>query len=249
MYGKATKKPANSASGLWSKGLLMRLPHSDWLDALCREGYYAGNLGPLTAGELVQLGCQLGTLGKDLTPSPVMDVKRVPDSEYVTLTRSKVPFHNDGVYRRLPPRYLMLYCQAPGSRGGDTLLARGDLLARRLDRKTRVLLGRLRVRYTLGASSASRRLLLKHPRDGTPVIFFGDPGLAENMRLAAAGGTQTERVIAQLRTALGDPRALCHRQRWQRHDLLIIDNYKVLHARTAYQGNRILKRVEIAPKA
>jgi alpha-ketoglutarate-dependent taurine dioxygenase len=213
-----------------------------------QQGYFAGNLGPLTAGDLLRLGRQLSTLGKNLAPSPVMEVKRVPDSEYATLTRSKVPFHNDGVYRRVPPCYLMLYCQAPGSRGGDTLLARGDALARRLDRKTRNLLGRLRVRYTLGLSSASRRLLLKHPRDGTPVIFFGDPGLAENYRLAALGKTRIEDTIAALRTALGEPRALCHRQRWQRHDLLIIDNYKVLHARTAYEGNRVLKRVEIGPR-
>jgi alpha-ketoglutarate-dependent taurine dioxygenase len=223
----------------------MRLPPQEWLDLLCREGFYSGNLGPLTPVDLLLLARQLSELGKNLVPSPVMEVKRVPRSEYVTLTRARVPFHNDGVYRRFPVSYLMLYCQAPGSRGGDTLLTRGDELARRLDRKTRALLGRLRVRSSLHGMSASRRLLLKHPRDGTSVIFFGDPGLTENFRLAAEGEMDIEPAIEALRAALGEPQTLCHRQRWKRHDLLVIDNYKVLHARTAYQGNRVLRRVEV----
>jgi alpha-ketoglutarate-dependent taurine dioxygenase len=238
-------KMCNSAMIKKSKGLRTLMAASDWLDVLCEEGFYAGNLGPLTAVDLLQLARQLSTLGNNLAPGPVLEVQRVPGSEYVTLTRGRVPFHNDGVYKPFPPRYLVLYCQSPGSRGGDTLLARGDKLAGGLDRNTRALLRRLSVRTSLAGFSAKRPLLFKHPRDGSRVIFFGDPGLAESYWLEAERETDINAAIEAIRSIVGDVKMLCHRQRWKQHDLLVLDNYKVLHARTAYRGDRVLKRVEV----
>src|SRR5260370_36203377 len=148
----------------------------------------------------------------------------------------------------MPPRYLILYCEEPGSQGGQTLFARGDEIAGKLDPHTRGLLRRRRFRIGLNDLCAARRLLVKHPRDGTPVLFFGNPALAANLRVSAARGVPVGRVVAALQATLSDSRVICYRHHWKRHDLLVFDNFKVLHARTAYLGNRRLKRIEVSPR-
>jgi alpha-ketoglutarate-dependent taurine dioxygenase len=222
---------------------LMRLPCSDWLDQLRYQGFYSCNLGPLMAGDLQRLARQVSGLGTNLFPSRLMEVKPVRGSGYVTLTRAQVPFHNDGVYKRFPPRYLLLYCYDPGSRGGDTLLARGDELACRLDTATRSRLSRKRVRYSVSGFSASRPVVVKHPQDCAPVVFLGDADLAEDYRLEP--DRSIESAIEALRMVLQDSSSHCHRQRWRKNDVLVIDNYRVLHARTPYRGYRVLKRIEV----
>src|SRR2546427_11437983 len=124
-------------------------PPNDWLAGLCRDGYYACNLGPLRSADLLSLARDLQRLGENLVPGPVVDLKYLRGSPHVTLTRSAVPFHNDGAYRRVPPRYLVLYCKIPPSRGGDTLLVRGDKAVLRLDPSTRNILKKRLFHITL----------------------------------------------------------------------------------------------------
>src|SRR5260370_37816717 len=87
----------------------------NWLDALRRDGYYACNLGPLSEVDLQRVARKLNGLGEDLVPGPIIELNCAPGSPYLTLSRSAVPFHNDGAFRSMPPRYLILYCEEPGS--------------------------------------------------------------------------------------------------------------------------------------
>jgi alpha-ketoglutarate-dependent taurine dioxygenase len=200
----------------------------------------------LTDADLLGAARQLNGLGEELVPSPIMQVESVPGTPYLTLTNSAVPLHNDGMFRWEPPRYVLLYCEMPGSRGGLTFFARGDRVAAMLDPRTRRILEVYSFRIQLGSLVARRRALQEHPRDGMPVLMLGDPSLATNFKVSIGGGIQADRILGVLRAILGDRRVVCYRHRWKRHDLLVFDNYKVLHGRTRYTGQRVLKRVEIS---
>jgi alpha-ketoglutarate-dependent taurine dioxygenase len=225
------------------------LPKGDWLAALCRDGYHPCNLGPLTDEDLVRIARELTRLDDSLVPSRVLQVRSVPGTPDLTLTSSEIPFHTDGTFRREPPHHVLLYCPIPSSRGGETLFVRGDQVVARLDPETRTSLTRSLFHIQLGAFSAKRRLLRKHPRDGTPVLLFGDPAISSELKLAATGKVPVDRVLDVLRAILRHPDMVCYRHRWKRHDLLVFDNYKVLHGRTRYRGDRLLKRVEMSPEA
>ena len=175
-----------------------------------------------------------------------MHVTSVPGTPHLPLTHSQIPFHNDGMFRSEPPRYLILYCQIPSSRGGVTLFARGDKVVARLDQKARRILTVFSFRIQLGSLKASRRLVQKHPRDGMPVLLFGDPDISANLQISCSGKVQVSRILRVLRASLADPQVVCYRHSWKRHDLLVFDNFKLLHARTGYTGHRLLKRVELS---
>jgi alpha-ketoglutarate-dependent taurine dioxygenase len=221
---------------------------ADWLDRLCRNAYYTCNLGPLAEADLLHVARKLNSLGEQLAPGPLTQLTYAHGSPYRTLSRAAVPFHNDGAFRPSPPRYLILYCQTPGSQGGQTLFARGDEIVSRLDHSTRDLLRRKQFLTTLADSCATRRLLLKHPRDGVLVLFFGNPALTANLCVSAARGDPASHIVGSLQAILSDPRIICYRHHWKKHDLLVFDNFKVLHARTAYRGDRRLQRIEVGAR-
>ncbi len=220
-----------------------------WLDDVRREGYCAANMGPLSDADLLRVARSLSRLGEKLAPPEVVDLTFSPLSAYLTQSRGAVPFHNDGVYRALPPRYLILYCRTPATRGGDTLLARAADALARLPPGLRRTLRRTEFRIEHEGTRITRRLIAEHPRDGTPGLFVVDPAISENFRVTAGGGVRVDRILDQIRAVLRKPALVCHRQRWRRDDVLIFDNFRVLHARTAYEGGRFLKRVEVFGRA
>ena len=54
-------------------------------------------------------------------------------------------------------------------------------------------------------------------------------------------------IVDELRALFHD--ANVHRHRWGVGDLLILDNFKTLHARDAFSGPRRLRRLVIGPYA
>jgi gamma-butyrobetaine dioxygenase/trimethyllysine dioxygenase len=199
----------------------------------------------MTDPELLRIAGKLTALESRLVPSRVFHVTTVANTPYLTLTNSAIPFHNDGTFRQEPPRYVLLYCAQTASRGGQTLFVRGADVIDRLDPAMRTMLGRASFHIDLETFRAKRKLLQKHPRDGTPVLLFGDPAISPKLHITAAGKTPVAPVLEALRAVLNDPSVICYRHRWKLHDLLVFDNYKLLHARTRYQGRRLLKRIEM----
>ncbi len=208
-----------------------------------REGYCLVNIGALSESELVAVAAELGTPMEAFT-GIVTRVEPVSGSPYTTLTTDAVPFHNESVYTDCPPRYLILFCEEPG-RGGETLLVRGDLIVLRLEASIRRRLRRLPVRSAAGGLSTVRPLIIRHPKSGEAVLFYLDPSLSESCSLTVQGEPLPSEILSAIRRELADP-TLIHVHRWRRNDLLILDNYRVLHARRAFSGKRCLRRVLVA---
>jgi alpha-ketoglutarate-dependent taurine dioxygenase len=145
------------------------------------------------------------------------------------------------------PHYSILYCERPPDSGGETVLIRGDLLVEQMPDHIRELLTANPVRVHLAGFIRTHHFIQAHPADGTPCFLFADPELSADCSLDIGDEVMPQETLSALR-ALCDAAPIAHRQDWQTHDLLILDNRRVLHGRRAYTGERRLKRILIAPK-
>jgi alpha-ketoglutarate-dependent taurine dioxygenase len=232
----------------------LRVLPEDWRTKLSSSGHLAYNLaerlggpGAVTDDALGNIAAQLATLAPGLSCGPVMHIQEEPGATSTPLTRASVPFHNDRLFLYKPMHYLVLYCDVPAEEGGDTLLVRGDVAFRRLSTPLRESLEGLRVRIRYGECCVTRSLLETHPLDGSRVLLFFDPAIATDCTLEVDGQPLAADILTELRAVLAGAEA--HRQRWRIGDVLIIDNFKMLHGRTAYAGRRLLRRVHVGPHA
>lgn len=200
----------------------------------CSEGDDAD----ATVRELCRLGDRLGTrvAGRAGSLEEVIEPKRADDAHPRSLSAryglDVLPFHTELSHRTRPCRYLLLGCIDPGSSGAATKL---------LDWRT------------LGFSSEELDLLEETPvlvRSGrrsfySTILAPGgaflryDPGCLEAVnqrsRLALA--------LIEHRIAAASPQA----HNWRRGDILIIDNWRVLHGRSSSdpRSGRRLARILI----
>jgi alpha-ketoglutarate-dependent taurine dioxygenase len=231
----------------------LQLP-SAWFADLSAAGWYSFNLADRLGGPdavsnevLRALADRLTAVAPGLSSSGVTYVQEVSDTPYVTWTRSDVPFHNDSLFLCKPPHYILLYCDLAATEGGETLVTRADDASRQLSPALREVLERVRVRVRQGDLCFTRSLLTRHPLDGSEVLLFWDPGMSTDSSLEVLGETGDTDVVGQLRQLLRG--AEVHRHAWRQGDLLILDNFKVLHARTAFSGCRRLRRLLVGPHA
>lgn len=141
------------------------------------------------------------------------------------------PLHTDLAHHRLPPRYFMLRCNAPDGCVGTTLADSADIIA------------------SVGASLLSRALVQpRRRRNGIrPLLRLFDPAIrlfrwdSEFVRPASDAGKQAVLAVSEAlrrqhvtEIRLGSP-----------GDLVVIDNWRMLHGRTAVplssRGRRIAR--------
>lgn len=224
------------------------------LETLGETGSFGCNLAQLLGGPqhvtdavLQDLAAALAALAPGLSCGAVMQVREEPGSRFAALTCGPVPFHNDHLYFHKPPHYLLLYCDRPALAGGDTLAVRGDQACRQMRPALKARLQALRVRVRMGDCCVARSLIARHPLDGSEVLHFADTVAQENTCLEVDGRPLEAGIVQELRALLGSLEA--RTQHWAVGDLLLLDNHRVLHARTAFTGPRLLRRVTIGPHA
>lgn len=240
---KLDKQYKSTSSTILEKSLLP----DGWSNVLRKTGFFTLNVGYLSDSNLELLGFEIARLDQNLTVSELTLIREYQTTEYRTLSSQSVPFHNEGTYYNSPPRYLLLYCVAPADDGGETLLLRGDSVVNCMSSKLRQFLQETPVCIRVDNHTVTRNLLVEYPGSSEPVLFFIDPQTTNNCTLTINGCLLDSSILDELRALLMEPSMICHCQKWQTHDLLIIDNYKILHGRTTYQGHRLLKRVLISP--
>lgn len=188
--------------------------------------------------ELCKLGDCLGTrvAGRAGSLEEVIEPKGAEDAHPRSLSAryglDALPFHTELSHRTRPCRYLLLGCIDPGSSGAATKL---------LDWRT------------LGFSSEELDLLEETPvlvRSGrrsfySTILAPGgaflryDPGCLE----AVDQRGHTALALIEHRIAAASPQA----HEWHRGDILIIDNWRVLHGRSSSdpRSGRRLARILI----
>jgi alpha-ketoglutarate-dependent taurine dioxygenase len=177
-----------------------------------------------------------GPLIQELTPTSRK--KAAPRSLSALNGLGSFPFHTDAAHHRRPPRWLLLRCADPGESQRRTLLI--DSRALRLAHDELREVGRAVWNIRTGFKSFLASAILGFPGGiGTSVRLRYDPGC---MTVADPGFA---RAAELLRNALADlPRTGVS---WETDLTLVIDNWRVLHARGDSKvddsGSRRLERV------
>ena len=139
--------------------------------------------------------------------------------------------HIDTAHYLRPARYLLLGCANAGQSGAQTRLA--PISALKFSPRELSLLASAAVLVRTGRRSFYSTILDK----GRPFLRY-DPGCMEPLD---ARGEEALQIVSD---AIGRTDVIKHE--WRRGEILLIDNWKMLHGRTATAANsRLLFRVSV----
>ena len=213
-----------------------------WLSAVRRYGFARLTEAPTTLDAPLQLAALFGYV-RETNYGRAFDVRAAPNPNNLADTNLGLQAHTDNPYRDPAPSLQILGCLENTVEGGESVVVDGFKVAERLQAETPRgfdLLSRYCARFAY-AGSAGVRL-----RSKRPMIELGPDGeliaLRFNNRSAAAftdipyddmaNYYAAYRRMAEL---VEDP-ALAIRFRLAPGDMFIVDNQRVLHARTAFTG-------------
>jgi len=173
---------------------------------------------------------------------------------------SYVPLHWDGMYRPQVPEFQMFHCvSAPrDDQGGRTTFSNTVIALEQATPRARKLWGKVtgiyRRKMEFYDSKTVAPIITTHPVSGFSVIRYceppleGDDSFLNHPRLAFDGVTDDEVVDfhLSLREALYAPESF-YAHTWQTDDVVISDNYTLLHGRDAFTSGspRHLRRVHV----
>lgn len=181
----------------------------------------------------------------------LLDLDADPDPQKVVTGRAFLPLHTDGALVGTYPNFIILYCvqfdQSAGS--GETQICHQQLALTSMPEKLRKLFDQHWEYYVHDAShfpTIARRWISIKPiiqsRDGFPTLnvalpFQNDderPGWS--VRLPGMEPSASASLFEELDSYLRSSEAY-YSHRWNIGDLLVIDNTRVLHGRSAITGD------------
>jgi len=186
----------------------------------------------------------------------VNDLRAKPDARNYLYTNSEVPFHWDGAFVGRVPHYIFFHCDiAPRSgSGGETLFCDTTRLLTQTPTEERELWEKTTITYTTEkivhyGGRFSSPMICPHPFTGEKVIRFAEPVTDLNpVQLEIQGITEAGQAAflddMHERLRRGE---VCYQHEWQTGDVVIADNFVLLHGRNAFRQNaeRSIRRVNI----
>jgi alpha-ketoglutarate-dependent taurine dioxygenase len=188
---------------------------------------------------------------------PVMEMKVDINKQNYLFRNSKVPFHWDGAFYKVPSILLFNCIEAPfdGS-GGETLFVDTEKLFESAGKKEQRIWRTINIAYETEklahyGGKISKHLVAQHPDTGKTIMRFAEP-VSEDylnpLKVTVEDTTEEEShaFIAELSSKLYAPE-LCYSHTWQANDLLIADNYALIHGRNAFNdlSPRHLRRIQL----
>ncbi|GHB16294.1 2-trimethylaminoethylphosphonate dioxygenase [Salinicola rhizosphaerae] len=221
----------------------------DMLESLERFGFVKVRGVPLELEGMMPLVARLGPLRRT-NWGGIADVKSIAEAFDLTMTQRGLEPHTDNPYRDPIPGYIWLHCLSNADSGGDSTLADGFMAAQRLRREhpdAFDCLTQTQVRFRYRDEEA-------HLESEGPLIELDSAGRVVRVRY----NNRTERIpplppetLARYYAArrqffaLITSPALTLTPKLAPGEMLIMDNYRLLHGRTAFhltQGVRHLRQ-------
>lgn len=249
--GEASKSDVSKDLILWDAGL-DTLPEADFaaalesdarllemLNALRRYGFVRVRGVPSEEDGMQGLINRIGPLRRT-NWGGIADVKSVPQAYDLTMTQRGLEPHTDNPYRDPIPGYIWLHCLTNAAAGGDSTLVDGFMAARRLREESPEhfeCLTQLATEFFYTDETT-------HLEGEGPLIELDSQGRLHRVRFS----NRTERVPAHDPDVL--ERYYAARQRFYElitsdeltvhlkldpGEMLIMDNYRLFHGRTAFQ--------------
>lgn len=171
-------------------------------------------------------------------------------------THSAVPFHWDGAFVQKIPQYIFFSCvEAPGQAlGGETIFCDTPLLLSRLSQDQIDLWKKITITYKTEkivhyGGVFTSPLIEAHPKTRELILRFAEPVLDLNpveLVIHHLPESEHEKFIEDVRKLLYSP-DFCYAHQWKKGDIVIADNYTLLHGRNAFlnSAKRHLRRVNI----
>ncbi|WP_370942102.1 TauD/TfdA dioxygenase family protein [Amycolatopsis sp. cg5] len=173
---------------------------------------------------------------------------------------SYMPMHWDGMYREHVPEFQVFHCvQAPGGGdGGETTFSNTTAVLASADAQTREQWSKVTGNYyrkmEYYESVCISPLVTTHPDTGAPVLRYQEPTDPTDvdfinhpdLEFTGLPGDELATVHKSLREALYAPEHF-YAHAWQTGDLVVTDNYTLLHGRNAFTAHapRHLRRVHV----
>ena len=177
-----------------------------------------------------------------------------PQAENYLYTNGAVPFHWDGAFAGQIPHYITFHCDTAPAAGGETLFCDGMRLLKAAPAKVVNQWRRIEITYTTEkvvhyGGSFTSALITKHPENGKEVLRFAEPVFDLNpvqLKFDGLSDFSEAEFLADMRERLRDE-AVCYAHPWRSGDLVIADNYVLLHGRREFAagGKRQIRRVNV----
>lgn len=188
----------------------------------------------------------------------VIDLVVEDDPKNYLFASGDVPFHWDGAFVEADPRFFLFQCldATPGA-GGETVFCDTTAVYRDADDELRSRWADISITYSTEklahyGGQVTEKLVSRHPSTGVPVLRFAeplDPAVYKNPVFAAADGIpedEADDFLATMSELVHRPE-YCYAHDWRTHDIVIADNFSLIHGRNAFTGptSRHLQRVEV----
>ncbi|MBJ7309593.1 TauD/TfdA family dioxygenase [Rugamonas sp. CCM 8940] len=188
----------------------------------------------------------------------VLDLRVHAEPKNYLFTEGNVPYHWDGAFAEVVPRFQVFQClQSDGDGGQTTFCDTVGLLQRaapaELDAWRQLTLAYRTDQLAHYGGAIERRLIDVHPLTGAPTIRFAEPLNEQSIKLNPLEVRLLGHSEDEQRRFLDDfiPRLYAapfyYQHQWRAGDLLLTDNHALLHGRTVMGANvkRHLQRVHV----
>ena len=186
----------------------------------------------------------------------VNDLRVDPETKNYLYTNRAVPFHWDGAFLPRSPHYIFFHCDAApdAQAGGETLFCDTIRLLDHAPSELQELWEQVVITYTTEkivhyGGTFSSPLLTAHPTLAVRVLRYAEPVDDLNpvqLTIEGVDKDQPARFIEDMHRRLNDDRC-CYALRWDSGDVVIADNFALLHGRRAFANETVrhIRRVNI----
>ena len=215
----------------------------DWLALVRRFGFAALSGGPVETGALFEVAALFEHV-RETNYGRSFDVRSEINPTNLAYTGLGLQAHTDNPYRDPVPTLQILYCLENSAEGGDSLVVDGFRAAQRLreeDAQSFDLLSRYCARFDYAGTAdvhlAARRPMIELAPDGELIaVRFNNRSLAPVTDVPFDDMAAYYAAYRRFGEIIDDP-AMAVAFKLTPGESFIVDNTRVLHARTAYSGS------------
>ena len=218
------------------------LARLEWMIRLLQDGVAFFSGVPCTADGILEAMQWVGQVSAT-NYGLVFDVRSVPKPENLAYSDLGLGLHTDNPYREPVPGFQALHALQTSSEGGDSVFADGIALADHLrdtDPESFAVLTATPVPFAYRSADAdlyAERPLIQLACDGSVTAVHYNSRSIAPLRLAARDMQAFYAAYRRFAALLREPRFQL-RFRLRDGDLVMFDNQRILHGRTAFSSQR-----------
>ena len=240
---------------IWGRGILKNIPEIDyeiattdkalllqWLKSLYHYGFAKMTGGKIESGALVEVANLFGYI-RETNYGKWFEVRSEVDAINLAYTNLGLQAHTDNPYRDPAPTIQILYCLENSVSGGDTTVVDGFNAAKHLKDKNlnyfdllTKYCARFEYKGNKGVHLKSRKPMIELSPDGElTAVRFNNRSSAPITDVPYEDMENYYKAYRAFSDIINDP-SLAVNFKLKPGECFIVDNTRILHARTAYSG-------------